>query len=110
MKAKKKRCMVEFSKWTVRIIVYTYLAIVLYSMIAIGIEIRIAYIVALNDGYNNINIDLSSLIELAERSLLALITYIAAAAFVNRKKIEVGYDPNYDKKFQPPDNDGGEDN
>ena len=104
---KRRPCITEFSKWVVRAVINIVIFIIAFSVIIISAQTYIALKSVANDSYSTVTIDLPSLIEFAKEALLVVLGYVCAAAFVNRKKIEVGFDPHYDDKFKPPD-DGGE--
>ncbi len=105
---KRSPCITEFSKWVVRAVIKIIFFIVGFSVVVIAAQTYIAFKSAINGNYSSVTIDLPPLIEFAKDALLVLLGYVCAAAFVNRKKIDKGYDPHYDDKFKPPDN-GGED-
>ena len=99
----KPKPMDEFSKWVVRTVINIIFLVVAFSVIVISAETYIAFISAKNGNYSTVTIDLPPLIEFAKDALLVLLGYVCAAAFVNRKKIDKGYDPNYDDKFKKED-------
>ena len=96
----KPKPMVEFSKWVVRAVIKIVIFIVAFSVVIISAQTYIAFKSAMNDSYSMITIDLPPLIEFAKDALLVLLGYVCAAAFVNRKKIDKGFDSHYDDKFK----------
>lgn len=101
---KREPCITEFSKWVVRAVINIVIFIVAFSVIIISAETYISLQSIANDNYSTVTIDLPSLIDFATEALRVVLGYICAAAFVNRKKIDKGFNPNYDDKFQPPTN------
>ena len=102
-KKRKPKPISEFSKWVVRAVINIVIFIVAFSALIISVETYISLKSVANGGYSSVTIDLPSLIEFATEALRVVLGYICAAAFVNRKKIDKGFDPNYDDKFKPPD-------
>ncbi len=104
-KKRRPKPITEFSKWVVKMVLLGCAWVAVFGALVIVAQI---YIVATRE-YSNITIDLPAYIDYAKEALLVLLGYVCAAAFVNRAKINKGYDPHYDDKFKPDNNNGGED-
>lgn len=94
---KKKPCMTEFSKWVVRMFIYLFVITFVFGALMVVAEFIVA---SQQTGYNQMTVHLPELLNFVGQAVLVAASYICAQAFVNRKKIDKGYDPHYDDKFK----------